>query len=257
MEADISFTPLHRTDEREVKSNSLGQFHLAPATFEALGSHPVTELRLSWITLDGPSHPYSPDTSTSLMLESLTLVLNCERSGHVMMSAVLLNAKVNSRKSNEVDSESTVVRRILCVASVGVAVVVLLLGATAGASKESKAAKLYRHYYNVYLVAASNRGIKEQNSSNAATSTAGINLEIAAINQFDNHIQTIKFPNSDKGALSKVLVDNSVLTSLDRTLAANTSNASNYNSLFPGVQTAQANADAAVNYLAKELGMHW
>ena len=76
METDISLTPLHGTDEREVKSNSLGQFHLAPASFESLGSYPLTEFRLSWITLDGPSHPYSSDTSTSLMLESLTLVLN-------------------------------------------------------------------------------------------------------------------------------------------------------------------------------------
>ena len=75
MEADITLTPLHRTDECEVESNSLGKFHLAPAKFDTLGSHPLTELRLSWITLDGPSHPYSSDTATSLMLESLTLVL--------------------------------------------------------------------------------------------------------------------------------------------------------------------------------------
>lgn len=74
MEADISLTPLHRTYEREVKSNSVGKFHLAPAKFDALGSHALTEFRLSWITLDGPAHPYSPDTATSLMLESLTLV---------------------------------------------------------------------------------------------------------------------------------------------------------------------------------------
>lgn len=178
--------------------------------------------------------------------------------GQGMMNTVTpLNAGVNSRKSNEVDSEWTFLKRILCVASVGIAIVVLLFGATAGASKESRAANVYLHYYNVYWVAATNRGIKEQNSSNAATSATGIDLEIAAINQFDNHIQTIKFPNSDKSALSKVLVDDSVLTSLDRTLAANTSDVSNYNSLFPGVQTADANSIAAINYLAKKLGMHW
>jgi hypothetical protein len=76
MEADISLTPFHGTDEGEVKADSLREFHLTPAKFETFGPHPVTEFRLSWISLDGPSHPYSPDTATSLMLESLTLVLS-------------------------------------------------------------------------------------------------------------------------------------------------------------------------------------
>ena len=74
MEAHISLTPLHGTDEREVKADPLSEFHLTPAKFETFGPHPVTEFRLSWISPDGPSHPHSPDTATSLMLESLTLV---------------------------------------------------------------------------------------------------------------------------------------------------------------------------------------
>ena len=135
--------------------------------------------------------------------------------------------------------------------------IVLLLGAPAGASTKSRAASLYRHYFNVYMYAAFNKGMKEQNSSNPTTSTAGINLEIAAINRFDNHIQTIKFPKSDKSALNKVLVEDSVWVNLDGTLAINTSNTSNYNSLFNGVQTAQANATAAIHILARDLGMNW
>jgi hypothetical protein len=75
VEADISFTPLHGTDEGEVKADPLREFHLTPAKFQALGSHAMAEFRLCWITLDGPAHPYSSDIATSLMLESLTLVL--------------------------------------------------------------------------------------------------------------------------------------------------------------------------------------
>jgi hypothetical protein len=116
---------------------------------------------------------------------------------------------------------------------------------------------LYRHYYNVYMVAAWNKGVDEQNSNNPTTTAAGINLEIAAINRFDNHIQTIKFPKSDKSAVNRVLLEDTVLVNLDGTLSVNTSNTSNYNSLFPGVETAQANSTAAINALAKDLGMHW
>jgi hypothetical protein len=132
---------------------------------------------------------------------------------------------------------------------------VLLMGTPALASTKSKASNLYAHYYNVYMVGAFNKGVNEQNSSNSSTESAGINLEIAAINRFDNHIQTIKFPKSDRSALNKVLADDSVLTSLDGTLALNTSDVSNYNSLFDGVQTAQANSIAAIHTLGKDLGL--
>ena len=76
MEADISFTPLHGTDEGEVKANPLSEFHLTEAQFETLGSHPVAKFRLCCIAFDGSSHPHSPGNITSLMLESLALVLN-------------------------------------------------------------------------------------------------------------------------------------------------------------------------------------
>ena len=133
----------------------------------------------------------------------------------------------------------------------------LLFALPAGASKESKAAKLYQHYYNVYMVNAYNKGIHEQNSSSPNTETAGIDLEVAAIHRFDNKIQTIRFPSSDKAALNSVLTETSVLVSLDRTLAINTSSTSNYNSLFSGVVTAEASCTAAINALAKKLGMNW
>jgi hypothetical protein len=106
--------------------------------------------------------------------------------------------------------ERIALKKHLSSASVSVALIVLLLSAPAGASTKSRAATLYEHYSNVYMYAAFNKGMKEQNSSNPATSTAGINLEIAAINRFDNHIQTIKFPKSDKSALNKVLVDDAI-----------------------------------------------
>jgi hypothetical protein len=79
VKADISFTPLHGTDEGEVKANPLREFHLTPAKFQALGSHAMAEFRLCRITLDGPSHPYSSSNLTSLMLESLTLVWETQR----------------------------------------------------------------------------------------------------------------------------------------------------------------------------------
>jgi hypothetical protein len=148
-------------------------------------------------------------------------------------------------------------KKLLRTASVSAALIVLLLGAPAEASTKSRAAALYRHYYNVYMVAAWNKGVDEQNSNNPTTTAAGINLEIAAINRFDNHIQTIKFPKSDKSAVNRVLLEDTVLVNLDGTLSVNTSNTSNYNSLFPGVETAQANSTAAINALAKDLGMHW
>jgi hypothetical protein len=124
-------------------------------------------------------------------------------------------------------------------------------------STKSKAATWYQHYYSVYMYAAFNKGVDEQNSSNPSTETAGINLEIASINRFDNYIQTIKFPKSDKHELNQVLIENSVLTNLDGTLAINTSNVSNYNSLFDGVESAQATSTAAIDLLAKDLGMNW
>jgi len=133
----------------------------------------------------------------------------------------------------------------------------LVIGSAAGASKESKAATLYLHYYNVYMYVAYNKGVNEQNSSIPSTSTAGIRIEISAINHFDAKIQTIRFPSSDKGALNKVLNDNTVLVSLDGTLALNTSSSANYNSLFPSVQTAEATSTAAIKALASKLGMNW
>jgi len=139
---------------------------------------------------------------------------------------------------------------VICVTS-------LLIALPAGASKESKAAALYQHYYNVYMVNAYNKGVHEQNSPNPNTETAGIDLEVAAIDRFDNKIQTIKFPSSDKAALNRVLTENSVLVSLDQTLAINTSSTSNYNSLFSGVVSAEASSTAAINALAKKLGMNW
>lgn len=148
-------------------------------------------------------------------------------------------------------------KRILSATSVSLALILILLGTSAGASKESKAANLYLHYYNVYMYVAFNKGVHEQNQTNPTTMTAGINIEIASIHRFDNYIQTIKFPKSDKSALNKVLEANSVLADLDGTLAINTSNTSNYNSLFNGVETAQANSTAAIDLLAKDLGMHW
>ena len=151
--------------------------------------------------------------------------------------------------------ERIALKKYVSSASVVAALIALLLSAPAGASTKSKAATLFEHYSNVYMYAAFNRGMAEQNSSNPTTSTAGINLEIAAINRFDNHIRTIQFPKSDKSALNKVLLDDSVWVSLDGTLALNTSNTSNYNSLFDGVQTAQANATAAIHVLDRDLGL--
>lgn len=152
--------------------------------------------------------------------------------------------------------ERIALKRHLSSVSVSVALIVLFLGAPVGASTKSRAATLFEHYSNVYMYAAFNKGMKEQNSSNPTTSTAGINLEIQAINRFDNLIQTIKFPKSDKSALNKVLIDDSVWVSLDKTLAINTSDVNNYNSLFSGVQTAQANATAAIHILALDLGLN-
>jgi hypothetical protein len=76
MEAEISFSPLDGTDESEVKADPLSEFHLTPTKFETFGPHPVTKFRLCWIAFDGSSHQYSSGKITSLMLESLTLVLD-------------------------------------------------------------------------------------------------------------------------------------------------------------------------------------
>lgn len=133
----------------------------------------------------------------------------------------------------------------------------LLMIVPAGASKESRAANLLTHYYNVYMVNEFNQGVKEQNSSNPPTTEAGIKLEIKAINSFNSKLGSIHYPSSDKEALNKVLNSDSVLASLDGTLAINTENVSNYNSLFPGVETAQANSTAAIAALAHKLGLAW
>lgn len=74
MKTEISFTPLHGTDEGEVKADPLCEFHLTPAKFETFGPHPVTKFRLCWKAFDGSSHSNSSGKITSLMLESLTLV---------------------------------------------------------------------------------------------------------------------------------------------------------------------------------------
>lgn len=138
-----------------------------------------------------------------------------------------------------------------------ITMIVLFAASPAGASKESKAANLYLKYYNEYMYTAFDKGIHEQNSSNPAMETAGINAEISAINRFDNHIQNIKFPSSDRNAVNKVLAVDAVLTALDGTLALNTNDVTNYNSLFNGVVAAQANSTVAIDSLAKKLGMNW
>jgi hypothetical protein len=125
----------------------------------------------------------------------------------------------------------------------------------AGASLKSEAATLFAHYYNVYMEDAMNKGINDQNSPIPSIETRGINLQVAAITRFDNKIQTIKFPKSDKTALKKVLHDDQILVALDQTLALNTASDSNYNSLAPGVVTATANSTVAINSLAKMLGL--
>jgi hypothetical protein len=162
-----------------------------------------------------------------------------------------------SRNGNDLFLKKDHVKRFLGRITLIAAASALLICSAAGASKESRAATLYTHYFNVYMYAAFDKGIREQNSSIPSTVTAGIRLEIAAINHFDSKIQTIKFPSSDKTALNHVLNADAVQTSLDGTLAINTTNTSNYNSLFPGVETAGANSTAAIDALAKKLGMNW
>jgi hypothetical protein len=132
---------------------------------------------------------------------------------------------------------------------------VLLVAAPASASKESKAAKLLNHYYNVYMVAQYNQGVHKQNSSIPSVSTAGIHIEISAINRFDNEMQTIKFPKSDVAAENKVLDTTAILVALDHDLALNTDDVSEYNSLLNGVVTAAANETAAFNALFRKLGI--
>jgi len=137
---------------------------------------------------------------------------------------------------------------LICVAS-------LAFASPAGAAKHSKEAKLFAHYYNVYLVALYNKGVNEQNSSNPTTETKGIDLEMSAINRFDNEIRTIKFPKSDKTAVQKVLSANELVVQLSATLAINTSNTSIYNSLANGVISAQARANVDENALLRDLGL--
>ena len=74
LQTRVALSSLYRTNEVTVKADPLSEFHLAPAKFQAPGPHAIAEFRLCWITLDGPAHPYSPDSATSLMVVSLTLV---------------------------------------------------------------------------------------------------------------------------------------------------------------------------------------
>jgi hypothetical protein len=105
------------------------------------------------------------------------------------------------------------------------------------------------------MIDAVNADIPGQNSSDSGTSAAAINNEVTARQTFDTAVQAISFPSSAQSDAQSVLNTDAALEQVLGTLAANTGDVANYNSIFATVQPADSAFTAANAALESDLGL--
>ncbi len=105
------------------------------------------------------------------------------------------------------------------------------------------------------MIAAVNQDIPNQNSTDPTVSAAAINDEVTTRQTFDTSVSAITFPAADQADAQAVINADAALEADLGTLAANTNDVSNYNSIFTTVLSAQSTFTSADAGLSSELGL--
>lgn len=128
-------------------------------------------------------------------------------------------------------------------------------GAASSASA-STAANQYVSAYNT-MNNAVNADVAKQNTdgSNPTALTAVIDDQIAARHTFDTAVAAITFPAADGADVKSLIAADVALENDLGTLAANTTDTANYNSVFATVTSAQGAFAAAATTLENDLGL--
>jgi hypothetical protein len=127
---------------------------------------------------------------------------------------------------------------------------------TATVDLTAAASSAYAAAYNT-MNSGVNADIPKQNkaSTDPAGATAAINDMVSLRQTFDTAVAAITFPDADKSDAQAVLSADASLESALGTLAANTDNIPNYNSIFPTTLSAQSAFTAADAALSRDLGL--
>jgi hypothetical protein len=94
-----------------------------------------------------------------------------------------------------------------------------------------------------------------QNGTDPAATAAAWNAEVAARQAFDTAVGQLNFPDADRADAKQVIQADAALESAEGTLAANTNDVSNYNSVFSTVSTAENAFAAADKTLSNDFGL--
>lgn len=105
------------------------------------------------------------------------------------------------------------------------------------------------------MITADNSHLAEFNSSNPPTATAGINATIADHQTFDSALQGIAFPPAVTSDVAGVLTADVAYENALATLAVNTDNAINYNSVFATTVPLESQFEAALSTLNGDFGI--
>jgi hypothetical protein len=107
------------------------------------------------------------------------------------------------------------------------------------------------------MIDAVNADIPAQNqaSTDPTGAATAINNEVSARQAFDTSVSAISFPSADTADAQAVLSSDAALEDALGTLAANTNDIANYNSVFTTVTTADDTFTAANAALSRNLGL--
>jgi hypothetical protein len=105
------------------------------------------------------------------------------------------------------------------------------------------------------MIDADNANLANFNSQAAATETAGINATIQDHQTFDSALSAISFPSADGAAVTAVLSADAAYESSLGTLAVNTGDVTNYNSVFDTMVPLQSAFEAALTTLDGDFGI--
>jgi hypothetical protein len=104
--------------------------------------------------------------------------------------------------------------------------------------------------YNTY-----NANLASVNSGVPASETAGWNAILQGQQAFDTTIEGINFPARDAADVNAVLAADTAYENAIGTLAVNTDDVDNYNSVFDLMESAQSAFQAALTTLDSDFGM--
>ena len=102
------------------------------------------------------------------------------------------------------------------------------------------------------MLQVDNADIRKQNSGVYATAVAGIKARVAVHQNFDALVEGIQFPSSASADVNRVLATDAALEKSLTKLAANRTNARDYNAVFDTVQPLQAAFTAAAAKLGRD-----